>query len=130
MLAPILACSDVESAILYYTRSLGFELAWEMPPGVSGKTEFASVRLGDAEILLGIIEGFVHPADLDKRGTGVQLYVSLPDAIHVDALYTHMQQNGALITREIETREWGERAFNVRDIDGYHLMFAQQTVNP
>jgi uncharacterized glyoxalase superfamily protein PhnB len=32
----------------------------------------------------------------------------------------------AHITKPIETRDWGERAFNVKDIDGYDLMFAQQ----
>jgi uncharacterized glyoxalase superfamily protein PhnB len=125
MLSPILACSNVNAAITYYTEKLGFELAWRMPPNSRGETDFACVKLGDAEILLGITEGFVQPADLSRRGIGVQIYVSLPETINIDALYDALKAQGARVTREIETRDWGERAFNVRDLDGYHLMIAQ-----
>jgi uncharacterized glyoxalase superfamily protein PhnB len=41
-------------------------------------------------------------------------------------LYEHARAAGATITREIAARDWGERAFNVRDADGYHLMLAQR----
>lgn len=127
MLSPILACSDVNQAISYYTEKLGFELAWTMPPNERGETDFACVRLGEAEILLGITEGFVAPGDLPRRGIGVQLYINLPESFNIDTLYTDAKTNGARIIREIETRDWGERAFNVRDLDGYQLMIAQNT---
>ncbi|MBI1257277.1 MAG: hypothetical protein GC204_07390 [Chloroflexi bacterium] len=126
MLSPILACTSVSAAIDYYTQKLGFTLEWSMPAGESGQTEFASVKLGDAELLLGITHGFVEPEDLDKRGIGIQLYIQLPEALNIDDLYTHAQSRNAHITRAIETRDWGERAFNVRDLDGYNLMIAQQ----
>lgn len=125
MLSPILACADVPKAIDYYTERLGFECAWQMPPGESGQTEFACVKLGDAEILLGVTEGFVQPEDLDKRGIGIQIYINLPISLNIDAVYEKAKKGGAQITREIETRPWGERAFNVRDLDGYNLMIAQ-----
>ncbi|MBZ0276814.1 MAG: VOC family protein [Anaerolineae bacterium] len=125
MLSPILACADVPEAIAYYTQKLGFDLAWAMPPNAQGKTEFACVKLGDAEILLGVTEGFVQPDELSKRGIGVQIYIHLPDSLSIDALYTQAQAQGAHITREIQTREWGEHAFNVHDRDGYSLMIAQ-----
>ena len=126
MLSPILACTDVTAAIDYYTQKLNFTLEWSMPPNETGQTEFASVKLGDAELLLGITHGFVEAEDLDKRGIGIQLYIQLPESLKIDDLYAHAQNQKALITREIETRDWGERAFNVRDLDGYNLMIAQQ----
>lgn len=129
MLSPILACADVSKAIAYYTNQLGFELVWSMPPNDNGQTEFACVKLGDAEILLGVTEGFVKPEDIDKRGIGIQIYITLPDSLNIDAIYTQAQQQGATITKEIQTRDWGERAFNVSDTDGYNLMIAQ-TVKP
>jgi uncharacterized glyoxalase superfamily protein PhnB len=125
MLSPILACTSVPQAIAYYTHVLGFELAWEMPPNDQGTIEFACVRLGDAEILLGILEGFVVSEDIDKRGIGIQIYINLLEPLKIDEIYEHAQKYGAHITREIQTREWGERAFNVRDVDGYNLMIAQ-----
>lgn len=76
-LSPILACKDVAAAIEYYTRKLGFVLAWQMPPNDKGEIEFAGVKLEDAEILLGVTKGFVADENMDKRGTGVQLYVNL-----------------------------------------------------
>lgn len=124
MLTPVLACDDIDTAITYYTEKLGFARGFSMQ-GEDGKTSFASVNLGDAEILLGVVEGFVAPEDRSKRGTGVQLHVRVPSHVSIDALYEQATQAGATITRAIETREWGERAFNVKDADGYSLMFAQ-----
>ena len=125
MLSAILACTSVSKAITYYTEKLGFELAWQMPPNKRGETEFAGVKLGDAEIMLGVTEGFVAAEDLGKRGTGIQLYVHLPPTLPIDAVYARAQTSGANITRALETRPWGERAFNVKDADGYSLMIAQ-----
>lgn len=126
MLSPILACADVMKSIHYYVHQLGFQLAWQMPPNDRGETEFACVKLGDAEILLGITEGFVKSEDMDKRGIGIQIYVNLPETLPIDVVYASAQANGARITRDIQTREWGEWAFNVADLDGYNLMIAQQ----
>jgi uncharacterized glyoxalase superfamily protein PhnB len=125
MLSPILACVSVPKAIEYYTQKLGFTLAWSMPPNDKGETEFAGIKLADAEILLGVTEGFVKAEDMTKRGIGIQIYVTLPDSVSIDDLYTTAQKQGAVITRELQTREWGEKAFTVNDLDGYNLMFAQ-----
>ena len=130
MLSPILSCVDVDTSIAYYTQKLGFEHAWSMPPNENGKTEFACVKLGDADILLGVVEGFVAPEDLDKRGIGLQIYIDLPATIDIDKLYVQAQSSGANITREIEDRNWGERTFNVKDADGYNLMLAQRIQKP
>jgi len=126
MLSPILACVSVPNAIEYYTQKLGFELAWSMPPNDKGETEFAGVKLADVEILLGITEGFVKAEDMDKRGIGIQIYINLPNSVSIDDLYATAQKHGAIITRELQTREWGERVFTLNDLDGYNLMFAQQ----
>ena len=126
MLSPILACSDAAKAIDYYTQKLGFELAWQMPANESGRTEFACVKLGDSEILLGVTEGYVKSEDMDKRGIGIQIYINLPTTLDIEQVYSHAEANGAKIVREIETRDWGDRAFNVQDLDGYNLMIAQR----
>jgi uncharacterized glyoxalase superfamily protein PhnB len=125
VLSPILACVDVDAAIAYYTQKLSFVHAWSMPPNAQGKTEFACVKLGDAEILLGITEGFVEPGDLAKRGIGIQLYIQLVDSIPIEQVYNNAMAQGASIIRPLQARDWGDRAFTVNDADGYQLMIAQ-----
>jgi uncharacterized glyoxalase superfamily protein PhnB len=126
MLSPILACSDIPAAIDYYTQKLGFELVFHFPADDKGQSEFACVKLADVEILLGVNEGFVAQEDLAKRGTGIQLYINLPASLKIDDLYAQAVRENALIMGEIENRGWGERAFRIRDLDGYQFMFAQQ----
>jgi uncharacterized glyoxalase superfamily protein PhnB len=46
--------------------------------------------------------------------------------LDINAVYDHAVSQGAHITKEIQTRDWGERTFNVKDVDGYNLMIAQQ----
>jgi len=125
MISPILSCVNVQTAIDHYTNQLGFELAWAMPPNEKGETEFAGVRLGRAEIMLGVTAGFVEDSDLPKRGIGVQIYFNLPDSIDIAWYYKKVKGLGARIERPLELRPWGEQAFTVKDIDGYNLMFAQ-----
>jgi uncharacterized glyoxalase superfamily protein PhnB len=125
MLSPILAVADIDASVAFYTRTLGFEHGFSMPDD-DGKTSFASVSLGEAEILLGVLEGFVAPEDRHKRGIGFQIYINLPADMDIDALYAQAKEQGANITKEIATRDWGERAFTLLDPDGYNLMFAQQ----
>lgn len=129
MLSPILAVHDIEASILFYREVLGFEHGWSMPPGADGKTDFACVRFAGAEVLLGTMD-FVAAGDEAQRGTGIQLYLEVPAEMNIDSLYERAKNGGANITRAIEDRDWGERAFNVKDPDGYHYMLAQRIAKP
>jgi uncharacterized glyoxalase superfamily protein PhnB len=124
MLSPILSVNDIASSIAFYVDTLRFERNWSMDDD-DGNPTFACVKLGDAEILLGTID-FVAPEDRDKLGVGVQIYIEIPANLDIDAIYATVQAKNANITRPIEDREWGERAFAVKDLDGYHLLLAQQ----
>ena len=125
MLSPILAVSDIDASVEFYVQKLGFSKNWSIPDD-SGKTDFASVQLGDAEILLGVLEGYVEPQDLGKRGIGIQIYIELSQGLKVDDIYHKAKTGGANIIKDIADRDWGERVFTVKDIDGYHLMIAQR----
>ncbi len=124
MLAPILACTDIDTAILYYKEKLGFTHAWSMADD-QGKTNFACVSLGTAEILLGVTEGYVNDEDLTKRGTGVEIYFALPHEMDIESFYNYACMSEALIVRALEQQTWGVRSFIVKDADGYQLHFAQ-----
>lgn len=126
MLSPILSVHDIDASLDYYTTKLGFTLNWKMP-GEDGKTSFAGVKLGKVEVLLGTID-FVAESDRNKLGTGIQLYIDLDAAgdFNINTLYEQATAAGAIITRPIQDRDWGERAFNAKDPDGYQYMFAQR----
>jgi uncharacterized glyoxalase superfamily protein PhnB len=126
MLSPIIACSDVDLSVAFYTQKLGFEHVWSMPPGANGKTEFACVRFAGAEVLLGVNEGFVSPDDLDKRGTGIQLYIKVSPDPGIESLYSKAKNADVQITSELQDRDWGERTFSFKDPDGYHYMMAER----
>jgi uncharacterized glyoxalase superfamily protein PhnB len=128
MLSPILSVFDIDASIDFYVEKLGFSRNWAMTDP-DGKTNFANVQLGNAEILLGTID-FVAPEDREKRGIGIQIYIEVPKELDMDFVYQRAKSSGANITREIETRDWGERTFSVKDIDGYHLMLAQRVEKP
>lgn len=124
MITPILSVSDIDASIDYYTYKLGFSLNWRLADDDNAAT-FASIILGDSEILLGTID-FVPPADRDKLGAGIQLHVHVAPEVDIDQIFNRARERGAKIIKEIENREWGERAFVVHDRDGYNLMIAQQ----
>lgn len=124
MISPILSVADIEASITFYTEKLGFTHEWSMTDE-NNKPTFSCVKLGDAEVMLGVLEGFVEEADRDRLGKGVQLFIRLPQEIDVDALYTQAKTSGATIARELETRDWGERTFSVKDLDGYHFMISK-----
>jgi uncharacterized glyoxalase superfamily protein PhnB len=125
MLSPILSVQDIEASIAFYTTKLGFEHAWSMPPGADGKTDFACVRFAGAEVLLGTM-AFVATGDEDKRGTGIQLYFEVSPDMNISTIYQQARDSGVNITRELEDRDWGERTFNFKDLDGYRYMMAQR----
>jgi uncharacterized glyoxalase superfamily protein PhnB len=128
MLSPILSVFDIDASIDFYVEKLGFSRNWALTDP-DGKTNFANVQLGNAEILLGTID-FVAPEDREKRGIGIQIYIEVPKELDMDFVYQRVKSGGANITRKIETRDWGERTFSVKDIDGYHLMLAQRVEKP
>ena len=123
MLSPILSVHDIDASISYYTNKLGFLLNWRLTDDQEQAT-FASITLSENEILLGTID-FVPQANRGKLGIGVQFHLTLGEEANIDRLYETARDAGAVITRELEDREWGERAFVVNDLDGYNFMIAQ-----
>jgi uncharacterized glyoxalase superfamily protein PhnB len=124
MLSPILSVKSVADSFRFYVDVLGFAEGFQMKDE-SGIVNFAMVKLGKIEIMLGVMEGFVNSEDRNRVGLGIQLHIALPDDVDIDALYQRALAASANITRQIENREWGERAFNLKDPDGYHFMFTK-----
>ncbi len=102
-----LAVSDVRSAVIFYTKKLGFWLAF-----AEGDTPtFAGVNLGRVQM-------FLEQGNPSSQGCSVYFVVS--DA---DKLYRFHQLSGVEIIEPPGDRPYGLRDYTVRDVDGYRLTF-------
>jgi catechol 2,3-dioxygenase-like lactoylglutathione lyase family enzyme len=108
-----LPVSDVPAAAEFYTKKLGFKLAftWGDPPSMAG------VNLGNVQIFLE--QGTPNPA-----GCSVYFVVS-----NADDLYEFQRNNGVEVVQEPGDREYGLRDYRVRDLHGYVLGFGQHLFN-
>jgi catechol 2,3-dioxygenase-like lactoylglutathione lyase family enzyme len=111
---PVLVVSDIAAAVDFYTKKLGFTLAftWGGDPPT-----FAGVNLGKVQI-------FLQQVTPSPKGCSVTFLVG--DA---DALYAFHRANGVEVTAEIADRDYGIRDYGVRDLHGYHLSFGHHLFN-
>src|SRR5688500_17999845 len=101
-----LSVTDVPAAVDFYTKKLGFHLAFlEDPPA------FAGVNLDQVQIFLS--KGTPSP-----KGCSVHFVVG--DA---DELCAFHRANGVEIAAAPEDKPYGLRDYTIRDLYGYHLNF-------
>ena len=111
---PVLVVSDIAAAVDFYTKKLGFTLAFTWcgdPP------TFAGVNLGKVQM-------FLQKGTPNPKGCSVSFLVG--DA---DQFYAFHRANGVEVIAEIADREYGIRDYGVRDLHGYHLSFGHHIFN-
>lgn len=106
----ILPVSDLLEAVDFYTKKLGFWLAftWGVPATMAG------VNLGHVQIFLE--QGTPNPQ-------GCSLYFVIGDA---DAFYEFHRKNGIEILASPEDKPWGLREYVIKDLHGYILTFGHR----
>jgi hypothetical protein len=107
---------NIEPTMEWY-RQLGFEPEY-FPPG------FAILRRDTVEIFLQQLEKYVAPDDPGRRKREAwNVYIVTDD---VKALYTEYSVlPGVRITRPLCQQEYGMIEFDVMDLNGHRLVFAQ-----
>jgi uncharacterized glyoxalase superfamily protein PhnB len=113
-LAPELPSADLDNALAYYEKKLGFAVATRLP-----ENEYAIVERDGLAIHL-----FTNHA---TKSTAVGLHIFTPD---LDQLFAELQASGATITQKIEQKPWGNRDFRVRDEFGNELKFTEPIEKP
>lgn len=109
-----LAVSDVPAAVDFYTKKLGFSLAFTYggdPP------TFAGVNLDHVQI-------FLQQGTPNPNGSSVSFVVG--DA---DELYEFHRANGVEIAWPVTDEPYGLRDYAVRDLYGYKLAFGHHLFN-
>ena len=105
-----IAVSDVAAAVEFYTKKLGFWVAFTEgdPP------TFAGLNLGDVQIFLH--QGTPCPS-------GCSAYFLVGDA---DELHDFHRANGVDVAQAIGDRPYQIRDYTVRDLDGNYLCFGHR----
>ncbi|MFN7920420.1 MAG: hypothetical protein U0Q16_10000 [Bryobacteraceae bacterium] len=106
---------NIELTMKWYER-LGFESEY-YPPG------FAILRRDEIEIFLQQQPGYVAPDDPGRREREAwNVYIVTDD---VKALYGEYSAAGVEISRPLCEQEYGMLEFDVMDLNGHRLVFAQ-----
>ena len=115
-IVPVVSTDDIKKSLLYYTEVLGFSRDFEFGEPVV----YAGVKSNEAEIY------FSHDPDhvraIQEKKVSPEIFVWVENA---DALFKQHVTNGAEVIEPVSDRPWGARQYVVKDINGYHLEFAQ-----
>jgi uncharacterized glyoxalase superfamily protein PhnB len=121
--APVFTVDDVAETIRWYESNLGFESDPfpDKPPYV-----FAILRRDDVEIMLQRLQGYEKPDLYAKRPGGVwNVYVRCRG---VRELYENVTKRpDVTVIQPLHAQPYGQLEFEVRDPNGYVLVFAEPT---
>lgn len=121
---PRLAYEDERAALDYLVRV--FQLA-EIREARTETDEsmLAWLRVGDGVVMIGHANAEIHQIHSPRLlgNTTVQMMVYVRD---IDAHYAHAVGAGAEITMEIEDAFYGERRYEVTDLEGHRWHFGER----
>jgi catechol 2,3-dioxygenase-like lactoylglutathione lyase family enzyme len=114
---PQLFVSDIEASCEFYTKKLGFTVAF-----VYGEPPFYGQVFRDGATLniRHLDEPAVNP-QLREREHMLSASITVDDA---KALFLEFETAGVLFHQTLKTETWGARTFIIRDPDGNLILFA------
>ena len=114
---PQLFVSDIEASCEFYTKKLGFEVAFTYgEPPFYGQVFRDGARLN----LRHLDEPAIRP-ELQEREHLLSASITLDDA---KPLFLEFQAADVAFHQTLKTEPWGARTFIVRDPDGNLILFA------
>jgi len=125
-MVPLLMVYDMHRAVAFYRDVLGFEVEAQWAP--DGHLYWAQLKHGAARLMLNAEheDGERCPEhDHRNHGNGVTFTFYPPDVV---ALREAVVQRGGKASKLLVTH-YRHKQFNLRDPDGYHLCFSQETTD-
>jgi catechol 2,3-dioxygenase-like lactoylglutathione lyase family enzyme len=113
-IVPVLKVSDMQKSVDFYTGVLGFTVAWRAANDGGG--ENCMLQAGAADLLLSTGS---HLGDRPQF-TGT-LYFHMAG---VQELFERVKDQVDVVW-PLETMDYGQREFGIRDVDDYTLAFAE-----
>jgi len=120
-IVPCFVVADVGATMLWYQEKLGF---WSDPFPASEPYLFAILFLDHIEIMLQRIEGYEKPDLYERRSVGVwDAYIRTEG---VKELYEAVKDDVTII-KPLQKQPYGALQFEVKDPNGYVLVFGEMT---
>lgn len=119
-IVPMLMYEDVSGAIEWLSRVLGFRESLRYVAS-DGRVTHAQMTFSEHEIML----GWPGPEYQSPRRCGHVCQAVLVHVSDVDEHYLRTSSMGATIISEPETQPFGERSYELSDIEGQHWHFSQ-----
>jgi catechol 2,3-dioxygenase-like lactoylglutathione lyase family enzyme len=112
---PVLRVADLQRALDFYTGVLGFSVAWQAANDGGG--ENAMLQAGATSLLLSTGS---HLGD-KPQFTGT-LYFNMTGVL---GFFERVKEKVEVVW-PLETTDYGQLEFGIRDLDGYTLAFAEE----
>ena len=114
-ISPSITCNDVETSIAWYRDVLGFTVGerWEE----NGRLLGIQMKAGACDLMLNQ-DDFAKGRDR-RKGEAMRLWFSTTQDL--DELAARVKAHGVMLDRELQTLDWGDRAFALTDPDGIKL---------
>lgn len=116
---------NVSDSVAFYSQKLGFTIDW-----VGEGPLFALVSRGNFTLMLRQLRlgGLSRPNRIPFiqsgwHSDGKEAWDSYVWVENADDLYHEFKKNGVSIIKEIQNTEYGNRDFEIEDLDGYILCF-------
>ena len=119
-LVPQLRTTDLERAIHFYTKKLGFALSFRY------QDFYAGVSCGDRMIHLKLVDDPDPGIDFVRGGQHLHIHFSVRD---IRAAFRQVQEAGVKIVEGISDRPWGMTEFVIEDPDGHTLYFGSASAD-
>ncbi|MDI3320893.1 VOC family protein [Pinibacter soli] len=113
---PVISTNDVQKALSFYINIPSLTLDSEYGEPVV----YAGVKSGDVEIYFSY--GLDIASLIKEQKICPEIFIWVSDT---DKLFQKHLADGVNIIEPISDRAWGARQYVVKDINGYHLKFAQ-----
>ena len=122
---PTFVVSEVAATARWYAENLGFRIAGHVP--AVEPWAYASLMLGSAELMLLRAEGDAHPQVTPGRPWGPWNAYLRMDGVRA---YYERLEGHAFVTGELRKQSYGDWEFEVRDPNGYILVFGGDVAIP
>ncbi len=107
-----LRTTDLEASIQFYTKVLGFTLAFRFGDF------YAGVKAGEQMVHLKLVDAPDPGLAAVASGEHFHLYIEVDDA---DGYAARLEQVGVSVVSQPQDKPWGMREFVVRDDQGHTL---------